>query len=150
MRRSRVHTVNIVLSAVCIGLGGGAYGGLLPARMGILPLFPILSATLFYGGAWWIQRFPFHVNMPDQAAYDALSEEEQQKVNACMLPFFYWSVTLWIACGIVSFLFPAPAVVLVVALVLASIANVAMTIRFLSKSNRKLSELQETGQDRPS
>ena len=88
MRRSRVHTVNIVLSAVCIGLGGGAYGGLLPARMGILPLFPILSATLFYGGAWWIQRFPFHVNMPDQAAYDALSEEDQQKVNACMPTLF--------------------------------------------------------------
>ena len=88
MRRSRVHTVNIVLSAVCIGLGGGAYGGLLPARMGILPLFPILSATLFYGGAWWIQRFPFHVNIPNQAAYDALSEEEQQKVNACIAALF--------------------------------------------------------------
>ena len=150
MRRSRVHAVNVVLSAVCIGLGGGAYAGLLPARMGILPLFPILSAALLYGGAWWIQRFPSHVNMPNQAAYDALSEEAQKRVNACMLPFFYWSVTLWTAYGIVSFPFPAPAVVLVVALVLASIANVAMTIRFLSKSNRKLSELQETGQDRPS
>ena len=116
----------------------------------IMPIGIMVSATLLYGGAWWIQRFPFHVNMPDQAAYDALSEEDQQKVNACMLPFFYWSVTLWTAYGIVSFLFPAPAVVLVVALVLASIANVAMTIRFLSKAHRKLSELQETGQDRPS
>ena len=150
MRRSRVHTVNVVLSAVCIGLGGGAYAGLLPARMGILPLFPILSAALLYGGAWWIQRFPSHVNMSNQAAYDALSEEAQKRVNACTLPLFYWSVTLWTAYGIVSFLFPAPAVVLVVVLVLASIANVAMAIRFLSKAHRKLSELQETGQDRPS
>ncbi|WP_157942250.1 hypothetical protein [Salinibacter altiplanensis] len=141
--------MNVVLSAVCMGLGGGAYAGLLPARMGILPLFPFLSAALLYGGAWWIQRFPSHVSMPNQTAYDALSEEDQQKVNARMLPLFYWSVTPWIACGIVSFLFPAPAVVLVVALVLASIANVGMTIRFLSKANRKLSELQEARQDRP-
>lgn len=150
MRKSRAHAVNVVLFAVCMGLGGGAYAGLLPARMGILPLFPILSAALFYGGAWWIQRFPSHVNVPDQAAYDALSEEDQQKVNACMLPFSYWSVTLWTGYGIVSFLFPVPVVVLVVALLLASIANVAMTIRFLSKANRKLSELQEAGPDRPS
>lgn len=150
MRRSRAHVVNVVLSVVCIGLGGGAYAGLLPARMGILPLFPILSAALFYGGAWWIQRFPSHVNMPNQAAYDALSEEDQKRVNACTLPLFYWSVTLWTAYGIVSFLFPAPAVVLVVVLVLASIANVAMAIRFLSKAHRKLSELQEARQDRPS
>ncbi|MEF8816547.1 MAG: hypothetical protein V5A58_07145, partial [Salinibacter sp.] len=119
------------------------YAGLLPTRMGVLPPLFIVLVVLCYGGAWWIQRFPSHVNLPDQAAYDALSEEDQQEVNACMLPFFYWSVTLWTGYGIFSFLFPVPAVVLVVALVLVSIANVAMTTRFLSKANRKLSELQE-------
>jgi len=113
MRKSRAHATNVVLFAASAGLGAGAYAGLLPARVGILPLFPIVSGVLFYGGAWWIQRFPSHVNVPNQAAYDALSEEDQQKVIACQLPFFYWSVTLWTAYGIVSFLFPGPVVVLV-------------------------------------
>jgi hypothetical protein len=86
--------------------------------------------------------------MPNQAAYDALSEEDKQKVIACQVPFFYWSVTLWTAFGTLSVLFPAPEAVLIVALVLASIANLAMTIRFFSHANRKMSELHGATQDR--
>jgi hypothetical protein len=65
-----------------------AYAGLLPARMGVLPIFVVFSAVPCYGGAWWMQRFPSSLNMPNQTVYDALSEEDKQKVIACTLPFF--------------------------------------------------------------
>lgn len=146
MKRSRAHTTNTVLLLASVGLGGGAVAGLLPARLGLLPPLSIFIAVLLYGAAWLIQRFPSHVNMLNQAAYDALSEEDQQKVIACQLPFFYWSVTLWTAYGIFSFLFPAPVVAPIVGLVLASIANIAITVRFLSHANRKMSELHEATQ----
>lgn len=131
MKRSRAHTTNTVLLLASVGLGGGAVAGLLPARMGLLPPLSIFIAVLLYGAAWLIQRFPSHVNMLNQAAYDALSEEDQQKVIACQLPFFYWSVTLWTAYGIFSFLFPAPVVAPIVGLVLASIANIAGCVNYL-------------------
>lgn len=150
MENGRTHATNVVLFAASFGLGAGAYAGLLPARIGILPPFSIFIAVLLYGAAWLIQRFPSHVNMLNQAAYDALSEEDQQRVIDCQLPFFYWSVTLWTAYGIFSFLFPAPVVVFIVALVLASIANVAMTIHFLSKASQKVEELHEASPGGPS
>jgi len=148
MKRSRTHATNTVLLLASVGLGGGAFAGLLPARMGLLPPLSIFIEVLLYGAAWLIQRFPSHVNMLNQAAYDALSEEDQKKVIACQLPFFYWSVTLWTAYGIFSCLFPAPVVAPIVGLVLASIANIAITVRFLSHANRKMSELHEATQDR--
>lgn len=119
MSRSWAHAVNAVLFAVCIGLGGGTYAELLPARAGVLPIIAVLSTVLYYGGAWWMQRYPSSVNMPSQSAYDALPEEDQQKVIACMLPFCYWSVTLWMGFGIFIFLFPTLEMN-VVALVLAT------------------------------
>ncbi|WP_263831620.1 hypothetical protein [Salinibacter sp.] len=148
MRKTRAHAVNVVLFAVCMGLGGGAYAGLLPARMSILPLFPILSAALFYGAAWWIQRFPAHVNMPNQAAYDALPEEEQQRVVACTLPFFYWSTAIWLGFFITWFSFDTTAAI-IVAVVVANIAEGGLAVRILFlKAPRKVRELQEGAQDR--
>lgn len=124
-----------------------AYAGLLPARMGVLPIFVVFSAVPCYGGAWWMQRFPSSLNMPNQTVYDALSEEDKQKVIACTLPFFYWSVALWTGFGIVTLPFNATAVY-VVGLVLASIAEGAMAIHFtLLKTPRRLRKLQEASRD---
>ena len=107
-----------------------------------------LDRRVFYGGAWWVARSPTALNMPNQAAYDALPEESQRKVVACTLPFFYWSTTIWLGFLIVGFSFETTAA-LVVAAVLANIAEGALAIRFLFlKAPRKVREFQEAGQDR--
>ncbi len=42
---------------------------------------------------------PSVLNMPDRAAYDALSNEQQRRGIDCTLPFFYGPATLWIGLG---------------------------------------------------
>lgn len=148
MRKGRAHATNVVLFATSVGLGAGAYAGLLPARMGVLPPVAVLTVVLYYGAAWWMQRYPSTLNMPNQTVYDTLPEEDKQRAIACMLPFCYWSVALWTGYGIVAMSFNTPAVY-VVGLVLAGIAEGALAIRFpLLKASRKVRELQETTQNR--
>lgn len=148
MSRRWTHAANVVLCAACAGLGGGAYAGLLPARMGVLPFLALLLVVLCYGGAWWMQHSPSALNMPNQAAYDALPVEDQQRVIACTLPFFYGSVTLWTGFSI-GLVFFQTTETIVVAFVLANIAVGAMTVRFVFlKPSRKIRELQEASSDK--
>jgi ABC-type xylose transport system permease subunit len=148
MRKSWSHATNTALLLASIGMGAGAYAGAFPARLGALSFISVLIAMLCYGGAWWIARSPTALNMPNQAAYDALPEESQREVVACTLPFFYWSTTIWLGFLIVGFSFETTAVI-VVAAVLAEIAEGALAIRFLFlKAPRKVREFQEAGQDR--
>jgi len=143
MSESWLHTTNIVLCAACIGFGTGAYAGLLPARTGVFPLFALLPVALHYGAAWWVQYAPSSLNMPNQAAYDALSDEDQQRVVACTLPYFYGSATLWAGFGIISTVVPETTF-LVVALVLASIVEGVLAVRvLLLKTPRKVRELRD-------
>ncbi|MCS3703730.1 hypothetical protein GGQ14_001798 [Salinibacter ruber] len=129
-------------------MGVGAYTGTFSTHLGALSFISVLIAVLCYGGAWWVARSPTAFNMPNQAAYDALPEESQRKVVACTLPFFYWSTTIWLGFLIVGFSFETTAA-LVVAAVLANIAEGALAIRFLFlKAPRKVREFQEAGQDR--
>jgi len=147
MSRRWAHIANAVLCALCIGLGGGVYAGGLPARLGVLPVFAIASVTLCYGVVWWMQRSPSVLNMPDQAAYDALSDDQQRRVIDCTLPFFYGSVALWTGFGLVTALVPETAL-LIGALVLAHIVEGAMVIRFLLlRAPRKARELRDAPQD---
>ena len=44
-------------------------------------------------------RPPSVLNMPDRAAYDALSNEQQRRGIDCTLPFFYGPATLWMGLG---------------------------------------------------
>lgn len=146
MSESWVHAANIVLGAACLGLGAGAYAGLLPAPVGVLPVFALFSVGQ-YGAAWWMKRSPSVLNMPDQAAYDALSNEQQRRVIDCTLPYFYGSATLWMGFGIVGMLTPKTSV-LVVALVTAGIVEGAMAIRFLLlRAPRKVRALRDASQD---
>ena len=87
MSESWLHSTNIILWTACIGLGAGAYAGRLPARMGLLPMFALVPVVLHCGAAWWVQYAPGSLNMPNQAVYDALSDEDQQRVVACTLPY---------------------------------------------------------------
>lgn len=148
MRKSWSHATNTALLLASIGMGAGAYAGAFSARLGALSFISVLIAVLLYGGAWWIARSPTALNMPNQAAYDALPEESQRKVVACTLPFFYWSTTIWLGFFIVGFSFETTAAIIVAA-VLANIAEGALAIRFLFlKVPRKVREFQEAGQDR--
>jgi hypothetical protein len=148
MRKSWSHATNTALLLASIGLGVGAYAGAFPARLGALSFISVLIAVPFYGVAWWAARSPTAFNMPNQAAYDALPKESQREVVACTLPFFYWSTTIWLGFFIVGFSFETTAA-LVVAAVLANIAEGALAIRFLFlRAPRKVRELQEAGQDR--
>lgn len=148
MNGSWVHAVNIVLCTACIGLGGGAYAGLLPPRVGVLPIFALVAVAGCYGGAWWMKHSPSSLNMPNQDTYDTLPEEAQQNVIACILPFMYGCVTLWTGFGILSVLAPKTEF-LVIVLVLAGIMEGAMAVHFLLlKAPQKVRELQEASQDK--
>ncbi|WP_251952721.1 hypothetical protein [Salinibacter ruber] len=147
MSESWLHSTNIILWTACIGLGAGAYAGRLPARMGLLPMFALVPVVLHYGAAWWVQYAPGSLNMPNQAVYDALSDEDQQRVVACTLPYFYGSATLWSGFGIASTVVPE-ARVLVVALVLVGIVDGVLAVRvLLLKTPRKVRELRDSSPD---
>ncbi|WP_263834215.1 hypothetical protein [Salinibacter sp.] len=146
MSESWVNAANIVLGAACLGLEAGAYAGLLPARVGVLPVFALFSVGQ-YGVAWWMKRSPSILNMPDQAAYDGLSNEQQRRGIDCTLPFFYGSATLWMGVGLVSVLIPKTSV-LVGALVITGVVEGTMAIHFLLlRAPRKVRALRDASQD---
>lgn len=141
MKGHWVHVANVVLVVTSVGIGGGAYAGGLPARMGVLPWIALSIVAMFYGGAWWVQRDPSALNLPNQAAYDALTEADQQKVIACVLPFFYGSAALWMGFGMVVLSVPTTEVV-VGAAILANLVEGGLVLRhILLKAPQKVREL---------
>ncbi|WP_263785157.1 hypothetical protein [Salinibacter grassmerensis] len=76
MSENGVHATNIGLVTARIGLGAGAYTGLLLVRVGVSPMFNLEPVALHYAAAWWVPYAPSFLNMPNQAAYDALPGED--------------------------------------------------------------------------
>jgi uncharacterized membrane protein len=59
----------------------------------LLPLLALAVAGTLYASAWWIERSVEGLNVPNQEAYDALSESEQQQVAALPLRYLYGLTT---------------------------------------------------------
>lgn len=148
MERSHIHVVNGVLLIASAVVGVGAYVELFPPRLIPVSLITVLVAIVLYGIAWALYRYPSILNVPNQAAYDALPDRDRRKVVACVARFFYCSVPLWTGFFVVvlnaeAAALPEPATILVSAVVV-SIVEGALAIRFLFlQTSRKVSELQE-------
>lgn len=147
MARSRAHPVNVLLLAASVIIGAAAYAGLIADHMVLLPLIAHFMAAALYGGAWAVQRYPSLFNVPNQAAYDALSEGDQRKVIACTLPFFYWSVTIWTGFFVAVF-GVEETVAIIGAAVIAHVAEGALAMWFfLVQTSRKVRKLHEMSRE---
>lgn len=149
---SRAHVINILLIGATAVLEWGVYAEMLASHAVPLSAVALLVAAFFYGLVGAVQRYPSLLNLPNQDAYDALLQADQQEViEQCVAPFFYWSAAAWMvtsvllagATGAEGIGEGAAIAVTFTSLLLASITDGGLAIYFLVlRAPEKVEELQ--------
>ena len=67
-----------------------AYGATTLLRWMLLPIVAVFSGAILYGSGWLIRRAPEGINVPNQAQYEQLSDEDKRALAARAQRATYW------------------------------------------------------------